>query len=46
MLDGEAISNASVKIPLKTLNRHGLIAGDSENGKNHSKCIERLFLLD
>jgi DNA helicase HerA-like ATPase len=26
LLDGEALSNA-VKIPLKTLNRHGLIAG-------------------
>ena len=33
MLDGEAIANALVKIPLKTLNRHGLIAGATGTGK-------------
>ncbi|NER10564.1 hypothetical protein SAMN06265375_102462 [Muriicola jejuensis] len=33
MLDGEAITNALVKIPLKTLNRHGLIAGATGTGK-------------
>ncbi len=33
MLDGEAVSNAHVKIPLKTLNRHGLIAGATGTGK-------------
>ncbi|NNE77320.1 MAG: DUF853 family protein [Pricia sp.] len=33
MLDGEAITNAYVKIPLKTLNRHGLIAGATGTGK-------------
>ena len=27
MLNGETITDAHVKIPLKTLNRHGLIAG-------------------
>jgi hypothetical protein len=27
MLDGQAISDAQIAIPLKTLNRHGLIAG-------------------
>ena len=27
MLDGETVKDAFVKIPLKTLNRHGLIAG-------------------
>ncbi|WP_430907004.1 helicase HerA-like domain-containing protein [Maribacter sp. 2-571] len=33
MLDGEAITNAFVKIPLQTLNRHGLIAGATGTGK-------------
>lgn len=33
MLDGETINNAFVKIPLKTLNRHGLIAGATGTGK-------------
>jgi DNA helicase HerA-like ATPase len=33
MLDGETITNAHVKIPLKTLNRHGLIAGATGTGK-------------
>ncbi len=33
MLDGEAVTNALVKIPLKTLNRHGLIAGATGTGK-------------
>ncbi|WP_116770464.1 helicase HerA-like domain-containing protein [Maribacter litoralis] len=33
MLHGEAVKNAFVKIPLKTLNRHGLIAGATGAGK-------------
>ncbi|MFS4493688.1 helicase HerA-like domain-containing protein [Maribacter sp. 2308TA10-17] len=33
MLDGEAVKDAYVKIPLKTLNRHGLIAGATGTGK-------------
>ena len=33
MLDGETLTNAHVKIPLKTLNRHGLIAGATGTGK-------------
>ena len=33
LLDGEALGNAAVKIPLKTLNRHGLIAGATGTGK-------------
>ena len=33
MLDGEAMTNAHVKIPLKTMNRHGLIAGATGTGK-------------
>ncbi|MEZ4971100.1 MAG: helicase HerA-like domain-containing protein [Flavobacteriaceae bacterium] len=33
MLNGGTITNAHVKIPLKTLNRHGLIAGATGTGK-------------
>ncbi|RKS94415.1 hypothetical protein BC952_0016 [Flavobacterium limicola] len=33
ILDGEALTDAHVKIPLKTLNRHGLIAGATGTGK-------------
>ncbi len=33
MLDGETVTNAYVKVPLKTLNRHGLIAGATGTGK-------------
>ncbi|PIB28283.1 helicase HerA-like domain-containing protein [Maribacter sp. 4G9] len=33
MLNGEAMTNALVKVPLKTLNRHGLIAGATGTGK-------------
>ncbi len=36
MLNGEALTNALVKIPLKTLNRHGLIAGATGTGKTKS----------
>lgn len=33
ILDGETVTNAHIKIPLKTLNRHGLIAGATGTGK-------------
>ncbi len=33
MMDGEPVKGAEVKIPLKTLNRHGLIAGATGTGK-------------
>ena len=33
LLDGEVIKEARVQIPLKTLNRHGLIAGATGTGK-------------
>jgi uncharacterized protein len=33
ILDGEPLSEAHVKVPLKTLNRHGLIAGATGTGK-------------
>ncbi|MCS6934459.1 MAG: DUF853 domain-containing protein [Chitinophagales bacterium] len=36
MLDGEVISGLLVKAPLKTFNRHGLIAGATGTGKTKS----------
>ena len=33
MLDGETMTNGFVNVPLKTLNRHGLIAGATGTGK-------------
>lgn len=33
MLDGEVVTEVDVKIPLKTINRHGLIAGATGTGK-------------
>jgi hypothetical protein len=33
MLDGQPVAEAQVKIPLKTMNRHGLIAGATGTGK-------------
>jgi DNA helicase HerA-like ATPase len=33
ILDGEPLGEAHVKVPLKTLNRHGLIAGATGTGK-------------
>jgi len=36
MLDGETIKDAFVKVPLKTMNRHGLIAGATGTGKTKS----------
>lgn len=36
MLNGETVTGANVKIPLKTLNRHGLIAGATGTGKTKS----------
>lgn len=39
MLDGECLINHFVKVPLKTLNRHGLIAGATGTGKTKSMQI-------
>lgn len=39
MLDGETIKGAHVKVPLKTLNRHGLIAGATGTGKTKTLQI-------
>ncbi len=40
LLNGEAVGETHVKIPLKTLNRHGLIAGATGTGK--TKTIQVL----
>lgn len=40
ILEGEAVGDTQVKIPLKTLNRHGLIAGATGTGK--TKTIQVL----
>ncbi len=39
MLDGEGITHAHVKVPLKTINRHGLIAGATGTGKTKTLQI-------
>lgn len=36
MLDGESIPGLQIKVPLRTLNRHGLIAGATGTGKTKS----------
>ncbi|UJH66629.1 helicase HerA-like domain-containing protein [Allomuricauda sp. SCSIO 65647] len=33
MVDGDTVNSAFIKVPLKTLNRHGLIAGATGTGK-------------
>ena len=44
MFDKTAVPNASIKIPLKTINRHGLIAGATGTGKTKTlqNIVERL----
>ena len=39
MLKGETFADAAVKIPLKTMNRHGLIAGATGTGKTKTLQI-------
>jgi len=39
MLEGKAFQEAQIKIPLKTLNRHGLIAGATGTGKTKTLQI-------
>ncbi|MCM4155856.1 helicase HerA-like domain-containing protein [Gramella sp. AN32] len=39
MLEGKVFSEAAVKIPLKTMNRHGLIAGATGTGKSKTLQI-------
>lgn len=46
MLDGETIKDAFVKVPLKTLNRHGLIAGATGTGKTKTLQVMAENLSD
>ncbi|WP_411031190.1 helicase HerA-like domain-containing protein [Spongiimicrobium sp. 3-5] len=46
MLAGETVTNAYVKIPLKTLNRHGLIAGATGTGKTKTLQVMAENLSD
>src|SRR5690606_16176453 len=39
MLAGEAIEGAHVKVPLRTMNRHGLICGATGSGKTKTLQI-------
>jgi hypothetical protein len=40
-LEGESIASALVRVPLKTMNRHGLIAGATGTGK--TKTIQVFY---
>lgn len=46
MLDGEVVSEAGVFLPLRTLNRHGLIAGATGTGKTKTLQVISEFLSD
>src|SRR3954468_17845674 len=46
MLNGEVVSNAEVLLPLKTLNRHGLIAGATGTGKTKTLQMLSEYLSD
>lgn len=39
MLEGETLTDAFIKVPLKTINRHGLIAGATGTGKTKTLQI-------
>ncbi len=46
MLNGEAIEGLQIKIPLRTMNRHGLIAGATGTGKTKSLQVLAESLSD
>jgi len=46
MLDGEVIPDAVVSLPLKTMNRHGLIAGATGTGKTKTLQMISEYLSD
>lgn len=46
MLDGNLVDGADVYLPLKTLNRHGLIAGATGTGKTKTLQLISEFLSD
>ncbi len=46
MLDGEVVPEAGIYLPLKTMNRHGLIAGATGTGKTKTLQVISEFLSD
>jgi uncharacterized protein len=46
MVDGEVVAGARVILPLKTMNRHGLIAGATGTGKTKTLQVISEFLSD
>src|SRR6187399_403358 len=46
MLDGQVVSGADVKLPLKMMNRHGLIAGATGTGKTKTLQLISEMLSD
>lgn len=46
VLDGEVVGDAVISLPLKTMNRHGLIAGATGTGKTKTLQMISEFLSD
>src|SRR5215831_7139173 len=46
MLDGEVMKGSDIFLPLKTMNRHGLIAGATGTGKTKTLQMISEFLSD
>jgi DNA helicase HerA-like ATPase len=46
VLDGEVVAEAAINLPLKTMNRHGLIAGATGTGKTKTLQMISEFLSD
>src|SRR6187200_3551817 len=46
VLEGEVVSDAAVLLPLKTMNRHGLIAGATGTGKTKTLQVLSEILSD
>ncbi|HRH60182.1 MAG TPA: DUF853 family protein [Chitinophagaceae bacterium] len=46
MLDGQVVSGADIFLPLKTMNRHGLVAGATGTGKTKTLQMISEFLSD
>src|SRR5436190_22334153 len=46
VLNGEVVADAGIYLPLKTMNRHGLIAGATGTGKTKTLQMISEFLSD
>nr|MBP6430883.1 DUF853 family protein [Ferruginibacter sp.] len=46
VLNGEVVPEATINLPLKTMNRHGLIAGATGTGKTKTLQMISEFLSD